>query len=180
MSLLGILREKRDELKEQWLQAIFRTYPLDTVGFMRRQHDQFENPIYHRSKEAVNTLVDMLLEDDGLDTVAVKPWVEEIVRVRAVQDFTPARGVGVMFLIKGLVRKQLEKQLGDVALLRELLQFESKIDSLALISFDIYSQCKQELFELRVREVKNSQASLLRRARLVLDTSAEEPDPTNP
>jgi hypothetical protein len=33
---------------------------------------------------------------------------------------------------------------------------------------------------MRVDEIKNRQASLLRRAGLILEISAEEPDPTNP
>ncbi len=179
MKLLEELKEKRTELTEQWLEAIFRTYPLDTAGFMRRQKDQFANPVQHRVQQAVEGVLDALLEKK-LDTDKVTPALDDLIRIRAVQEFTPARAVGVIYLLKGLVREMTLSGLKDVKRARELLQFESKIDSLALISFDIYTRCRQQLFEFRVNEIKNRQASLLRRARMVLGTAAEEQDPTNP
>lgn len=179
MALLGTLQNNREALLEKWLTAIFQTYPLETVGFMRRQTDQFENPIRHRTQEAAGKVVDALLQKK-LDTDEVTPWLDELVRLRSVQEFTPARAVGIIFLLKGVIRKMLDAELKSVKQARELLQLESKIDSLALISFDIYTKCRQQLFELRVKEVKNSQASLLRRANMILDTSAEEPNPTKP
>lgn len=179
MRVLDMLREKRDEIVEGWTEAIFRTYPLDTVGFMRRQADQFANPIRHRTRDAVPKIVDALLEE-GLDSEKIIGPLDDIIRIRAVQDFTPAKSVGIVFLLKSLLREKLAKQLDTPDTARELLQFESKIDSLALISFDIYTQCQKKIFSMRVDEIKNRQASLLRRAGLILEISAEEPDPTNP
>jgi len=179
MALQEVLQGNKKVLLEKWLEAIFRTYPLETVGFMRRNTDQFENPIRHKTVEAATRIVDALLREK-LDTEEVTPWLDEMIRLRAVQEFTPARAVGIVYLLKGVVRRMVEQAQGDGKLAWELLQFESKIDSLALISFDIYSKCRQQIFELRVAEVKNSQASLLRRARMVLDTSAEDTNPTNP
>ncbi len=180
MSLLHILRENRTVLAEKWLDAIFRTYPLDTVGFMRRQTDQFANPVRHRTEEAVHEIVDALLKEKKLDTELVQKSIDEMIRVRAVQTFTASRAVGIIYLLKQLVREMVFKDLQSVKQAKELLQFESKIDVLALIAFDNYCDCREQIHNLRVNEVKNSQASLLRRAKMVLDTSAEEPDPTNP
>jgi len=179
MTLLKTLQNNKKDLLDKWLAAVFQTYPLETVGFMRRNTDQFENPVRHKTTEAASHIVDALLQDK-LDTEEVEPWLDEMVRLRAVQEFTPARAVGIVFLLKGIIRKMVAHELKNMEQARELLQFESKIDSLALISFDIYSKCRQQLFELRVKEVKNSQASLLRRAKMIVDTSAEDTDPTNP
>ncbi len=179
MLILDILRESRDAIVEEWKEAIFRTYPLDTVGFMRRQEDQFANPIRYRTCEAVPKIVDALLEE-GLDSEKIQGPLDDIIRIRAVQDFTPAKAIGIVYLLKSLLREKLTKHLTNLELARELLQFESKIDSLALISFDIYAQCQRKIFSMRVDEIKNRQASLLRRAGLILEISAEEPDPTNP
>ena len=48
----------------------------------------------------------------------------------------------------------------------EILEFESRIDRLALISFDVYMNRKEKLYELRVKEVKNRVSGLLRMAGL--------------
>jgi hypothetical protein len=175
MAVLDLLREQRGALKEKWRESIFRTYPLDTVGFLRSTGNEFTNPVGHRTTQAINGIIDALLADT-LGADEVKEYVDDIVRVRAIQGFTPAKAVGVFFLLKALVRELLSKEMKEAAIVRELLLFETKLDSLALMAFDIYGQCRELLFEQRVLEVKNSQRSLLRRARILCDMPAEEPD----
>jgi len=48
-----------------------------------------------------------------------------------------------------------------------LLALESKIDSLALLSLDIYAKCREKLYEMRIKEVKNVQKRLLERAEMI-------------
>jgi len=50
-----------------------------------------------------------------------------------------------------------------------LVAFESKIDGLALRCFDIYNQCRQKIFEIRVNEVRNESSRLLKMAGLVYE-----------
>jgi hypothetical protein len=182
MTLLDLLREKKSGIAEKWLEAIFRTYPLDTVGFLRKLTDPFSNPVAHRTAEAVPRILDALLAD-GLDSEAVTPALDAIVRVRAVQDFTPARAIGVLYLLKTLLREAVWEKSGktsrtdaeSLSLAKELLQFESKIDSLALISFEIYTQCRDQIHESRIAEVKHRYSSILRWAKSK-QLTAEEPD----
>lgn len=178
MAVLDLLREQRSTLKEKWRDSIFRTYPLDTVGFLRSTGNEFTNPVGHRTTHAINGIIDELLAET-MDMDVVKEYIDDIVRIRAIQGFTPAGAVGVFFLLKALVREVLLKKLKEAAVASELLLFETKLDSLALVAFDIYGQCRETLFEQRVLEVKNSQRALLRKARLLCDMPAEEPDTHN-
>lgn len=52
----------------------------------------------------------------------------------------------------------------DPDLLGELLKLESRIDSLALTSFDIYMKCREKLFEMRAMEIRNRTSRILERA----------------
>ena len=38
-----------------------------------------------------------------------------------------------------------------------LAPLESGVDRLALAAFDVYMQCREKIFEIRVREIKESQ-----------------------
>ncbi len=174
MKLDELLSEHQDVLVEKWTEAIFRTYPLDTTGFMRKSKDQFHNPVGHRITEAVQALVPALLKP-GLDSEEVTPLVDEIVRIRAVQDFTPARAIGVFYLIKSILRDLLKKELNKPGIAPDLLEFESKIDTLMLLAIDIFMQCKRQIYEMRVQEVKKQHHMLVRRANMVCEP-AEEPD----
>ncbi len=175
MNVAALLRENKDQIAKNWLEAIFQTYPLDTVGFMRRQHDEFANPVGARTTQAVDELVAMLVED-SFEAQATEAALDVLVRVRAVQSFTPARAVGVVFLLKSVVRALVEKSKTDSLDLAELLQFESKVDSLALISFDIYMKCHKQIFEMRVEELRRGHHMLLKRAGMICEGLAEEPD----
>ena len=174
MKLEQYLCDNSQALKERWLDAMFRTYPLDTVGFMRKKRDQFQNPVGHRMGLAADALVDALLKP-GLDSEEIAGPVDDIVRIRAVQDFTPARAIGVFYLLKSIVRDMVKGDLADGDTARELLQFESKIDTLVLVSLDVYVQCKAQIYEMRIREINNKHHMLLKRAKMVCEP-AEEPD----
>ena len=42
----------------------------------------------------------------------------------------------------------------EVRTLADLQQFESRIDRLALLGFDVYSKCRESLFEVRLNELR--------------------------
>lgn len=193
MQLDDILHQHRDDLAKRWLQAVYATYPLQTAGFLRGKKDQFQNPVSHRTRQAIEKLTDILLAE-GLDSEEVAgPGgpLDELIRIRAVQEFTPARAVGVVILIKGIVReladkaatdkKALESGLQVDVLLRDLLRFEAKVDSVTLLAFDIYAQCREQLANMRVAEIKRAQSVLVRRAAMLCnrDPEAEETPPGN-
>ena len=174
------LREYRGEVIKQWVEGIFKTYPLDTVGFLRKKDDPFQNPVADRTKKACSAIVDALLKD-GLDNEAIASPLDDIIRIRTVQDFSPAHAVGVIYLLKSAVRDLVSERLDNAAFCGELLQFESKLDSLALVAFDIYVKCNNVVYENRIQEIKRGQHMLLKRANMICNVSAEEPDtPNNP
>ena len=61
-------------------------------------------------------------------------------------------------------------------LLDELLALESKIDEFSLIAFNIYSECKGKIHELRANEI-NRTFKAFERAGLVKAIPGDDPDP---
>jgi hypothetical protein len=56
-------------------------------------------------------------------------------------------------------------------------RMEGKIDEMALISFNIYMECREKLYQLRVDEIKNRTARLLQRADFIWETYLKEKEP---
>ncbi len=56
------------------------------------------------------------------------------------------------------MRKAITEELGSKIereqIFREWLNFESKIDELASVAFDIYMKCREKIYELRLSEAK--------------------------
>jgi len=75
--------------------------------------------------------------------------------------------------LKTIARELLEQDLASGAVSREeLSDFDRKVDGLALCAFDVYMRCRENLFEVRMTEVKNRTHRLLRMAEIIAEPGA--------
>jgi RsbT co-antagonist protein rsbRD N-terminal domain len=127
---------------ERWVSRTIESYPAQMHSFLRSEGDPFRNPVGHAIKENLGTLVRELL--GGMDKNAMAPALDALLRLRAVQDFSPADAVRFVFDLRTIVR-EVSGQVDDL--------LQSRIDSLALATFDQYMACREHIFELRMKEV---------------------------
>ncbi len=165
MELKSLLIEKRAAILRKWFDLIVDTYPSDTSSFLKKQKNQFANPVGHTISEGIEGLFDGLLEEADSDRVS--PFLDNIIRVRAIQDFTPSEAIGFIFLLKIVIRESLQKEIREHQMYDELLGIESGIDELVRSSFDVYMKCREQVYDLKANEVKNMTFRLLQRANLV-------------
>ncbi|OQY42329.1 MAG: hypothetical protein B6240_14090 [Desulfobacteraceae bacterium 4572_87] len=168
MNLESILSENRSTLIKKWQEAIIRTYPNETQKFLKREKSQFANPVGSIISKDVEILFDELVK--GEDTEKIFSSLDKIIRIRAVQDFKPSHAVGFVLQLKSILRETLEE--GSSAEMRLLAD---RIDAAALLAFDVYSQCRQQLYDIRVKEIRNEYGRLLERANLIKEIPAEQP-----
>jgi len=157
--LAELLRQKHDIILNKWFELTIETYPADTSKFLKNQKDQFQNPVGHTVRKETKALFDALLE--GAEPEALAATIDNLVRIRVVQEISAAQGVAFVFLLKSAVRETLAADLSDNALLQELLEFESRIDGLALAVFDHYVDCIEKIYEIRAREHRMRSAKLV-------------------
>jgi len=167
MSLEKFLSEKRSILIKKWRDALIESYPEDTRRFLRREKDSFSNPVGHIISKEIEALYDELV--GGRDMEKMSCSLDNIIRVRAVQDFKPSTAVAFVLQLKPLVREQLEGLASRNSISVEIRDFEKRIDDMALVAFDVYSKCRQKIFELRVKEVKRQVERLLKRANILYE-----------
>ncbi|GMT47359.1 MAG: hypothetical protein IEMM0007_0925 [bacterium] len=171
MELKSLLTEKRAAILRKWFDLIVDTYPSDTSGFLKKQKNQFANPVGHTISEGIEGLFDGLLEE--ADSGKVSPFLDNIIRVRAIQEFTPSEAIGFIFLLKQVIRESLQKEIREHQMYDELLRLESGIDELVRSSFDVYMKCREQVYDLKANEVKNMTFRLLQRANLVKEIQEE-------
>jgi hypothetical protein len=172
MTFESTLAERKAELSQKWAELVLRTYPKETQKVWTRQKDRFQNPVGAAIIEATGELFDHLLEWQDAGRMASS--LDRLIRIRAVQDFTPSQAISFVFLLKKLLRDEFFKAMKKDGTLEELLRFEAKVDNMAMMSFDIYTKSREEVFRFRVEEVKRGQSSLLRKAGLVADVTADK------
>lgn len=167
MKLLKLLSERKSSLTDRWLKRLFESYPPETAIFLKKEQDHFDNPVGYRIAEGIKGLVAALLTE--MDRDQVQASLDEIIRIRAIQDFSPAQALAFIFLLKNVIREELAAELKDGHFAQELQELESRIDGLALLGMDVYTQRREKLNEIRVNEIKARVSGLMRRTGLTLD-----------
>lgn len=173
----ALLGQKKEDILARWFDLTLATYAPETAVLWKKQKDPFANPVAHRFRIGMTGVLDELATSGDTPTAAAyEPFLDEIIRVRAVQDFTPAQAVAFIYLLKKAVRESLWEEVSESGRFTELFELESRIDVLALISLDIYCKCREKLFQLRIDQINTQYSRLLKRAGLVCDFSQETPE----
>ena len=175
MSLEKVLQQKKSVILERWFESILETYPSDTKYFLRTKKDRFENPVAHRISSGIEGIFDQILHDEKAEEAS--PFLDKIIRVRAVQDYSPSQALAFIFDLKRLVRDAVAEDSHEGQLSEELRRFEQQIDEMGLLALDIYMKCREEIYELRVNEVKRSVSRLIERANMICGVPEGEGDP---
>ena len=152
MVLKHLLSQKRVTMVDRWFQLILDTYPAEGAKIFKQNTDRFVNPVGYTVSREIATIYEELLQ--GMNPDKLSASLDNVIRIRAVQDFVPSQAIAFIFLLKEAIRGDLESEIRENQLLGELLEFESRIDSLALFALDIYVKCREKVYELRVNEVK--------------------------
>jgi len=168
MSLTDYLRQNQKDILKDWFHAVVDSYPAETAAFLKKEKDPFANPVGSSILEGLQGVFAQVVE--GAEQEKITPFLDRIIRVRAVQDFTPAQAVSFVFSFKEVVRTRLEGDGRLQELAGDLRTLEAAVDQVALMAFNIYMECREKLYELRVEEVKNRTARLLERANAIWES----------
>lgn len=152
----SLLAQRRAALTKRWIDAVLNTYSADAAGFMRRQKDAFANPSGHLVRECIPALIDAL--EQGVVREKVEPPLEAVLKLRALQDFSPSQAVAFVFTVKTLLREELELDAAGWDTL------DTRVDALGLVAFDVYMQCREKVYEVRYNQLKKLNHVMLERA----------------
>jgi hypothetical protein len=166
VNLETLLSNKKSDIVKKWRDLIVSTYPANAQRFLKKEKNRFANPVGQNMARDLEVLFDGLIK--GGDAKQIVDSLDNIIRVRAVQDFTPSQAIGFILGLKGLVRDALGANKGRENL-AGVESLEKKIDDMMLMAFDIYVQCRQRINEIRINEVKTQVGRLMKRANLTIE-----------
>jgi len=157
--LAGVISSRREAICKRWLDRIFGEYPAEGAKFLRDQRDPFANPVGAAFAQGTADIVDGLFEGHGEEQLAAA--LDRVVRVRAVQELTPAQAVGFLFHLKSVVREELAAEVARCS--EELARFDEGVDRLVLIAFNVFTACREELYTIRVNAIQNRSLKMMER-----------------
>jgi hypothetical protein len=82
-----------------------------------------------------------------------------MIRLRAVQVERASEAVSFLFALRDVAVAALAPE----ADAKDLAAFETRIETLVLDAFDLYMQCREKVFEIRLAELRNRTFKLLER-----------------
>lgn len=144
------LSKKRDGIVSEWFECIVTGYAPETAKFLRQQRNPFANPVGAQLRDELGPLYDGLLE--GTDPEELTPSLDRIIRVRAIQDLKPSEALGFLFELKRIIRNRVTADHLDVG--PELAAFDTRIDRLVLTAIDVFAACREQVFEIRVKQIR--------------------------
>lgn len=166
MGLGRFLVQEKKAIVDKWFQAVTETYAPETARLLKAESNEFANPVGHASHHGLEGVYNEFIQQ--FETDKIIPFLDRIIRIRAIQDFSPSQAVAFVFLLKHIVRDRIRDAAETEPVSpEELAAFDSRVDGLALLAFDIYMQCREKLFEVRVAEVKSQTYRLLQMANLL-------------
>lgn len=176
MKLPDLLKKHKSSILKSWIDKIVHTYPPETAQFLKKQKDRFANPVGASISEETAHLFDQLVQ--GVSSgEEVSTFLDRIIRVRAVQDFTPTQALSFIFQLKGVIRAQLGDELRQEDLAAEMVEFDARVDQLGLLAFEIFMACREKLYDLRAKEMRTLFSKALDRSGIFCEIpEQEEPD----
>ena len=167
MQIATLLSQKKAAILGRWLAMIYESYPPETAIFLRKEKNRFDNPAGYRISEGLEGLYGALIQEMERDQVLT--CLDEIIRIRALQNFTPSQALAFIFLLKIVIREELAEEIRKENLAAELLDLESRIDGLALLGFDVYTKRREKIYEIKADEAKRRVSGLMRKTGLTED-----------
>jgi hypothetical protein len=144
------LEQNRDSILRKWFEYTINTYKPEMIRFLKRDKNPFSNPVRHTIVTGLERIFDGIVSEINIETCY--QGLDEIIKLRAVQSFSPSRALAFIFDLKEIVRNVLQSDPSALSMDKDLQVFEENLDRLIRLAFDIYSNCREKIHEIRMAE----------------------------
>ena len=173
-----IIQRQKDYLLKSLWNLVIEIFPAESHTFLDGKKDRFQNPLGSNIDSSLTKLVNLLgneNSDDGFKSHSDQEKqtdalaLDSIIRIMAVQDIPPSKGLSFLFQIKPILQEMVAeegKNLTDKekqTLKQELQSLDNKIDQLALKAFDQFCLCRQKIYKIQISEIKKRSYKLWER-----------------
>jgi hypothetical protein len=139
-SVQDLLRQRKEILLNDWLHRILDEYAGEASILLEKRQDRFTNPMAYAFREAIEAVFRALADHTDADLGPI----EYAVKIKAVQEKDPDKGVAFLHIIKDTVREKL----GDSVEKDELAELDCRIDRIASAASEMFVMHRRKIAEL--------------------------------
>lgn len=173
MKITTLLQQQRTAILKKWFDSVADAYPLETSRFLKTQQDPFANPVGNAMTSGLEGLLEEFAK--GAEREKLIRLLDPIIRIRAVQDFSPSQAVGFIFNLKKIIRDFINNIANAQVAQDDLARLEAEIDAAGLLAFDIYMGCRERLYDIKANQERTKVFKAFKRAGLVTEPSEDDP-----
>jgi hypothetical protein len=161
MDIIEFLNDKKNDIVEKWQNAIIDTYPEPAGKFLHGNKNQFANPIGFTVHHELPNIFQQLITD--MNNEVLKKSISDIIRIRAVQDFTPNEALGFILLLKTIIKNEISQFINDKEMIESYFKIDGNIDKMMAIAFDSYLDMRMIMADIKLDEVKRRNQKMMER-----------------
>ena len=150
--IIELIKKNKTEIIKNWTRFILETYPVEVSKFLEMKKDRFSNPVGFAISNTAESIFNEIVGERDFEKI--KLLLNDIIKIRAIQNFSPSSATEFIFSLKKVMRDEIEDELSEKKNVVEFSKLESVIDRIALIAFDLYMEAKEKVFKIRVNEIK--------------------------
>lgn len=151
--LKEFLQQNREIILQKWIDQTIHSYESEMVRFLKREKNQFSNPVRNTILTSLENILDGLLYGSSVEEY--HDGLEELIKLRAVQDFSPSEALSFIFDLKKIIRNELINSDQKDDLFLESTVFDEKLDALFALAFDLYNKCRMKINDIKIAEIKS-------------------------
>lgn len=147
----------RNEILLAMTQGLYEPYSPEAVTSFRRKVDPFENPIGSTFGRSASIIADGIAS--GMPPKAFRQTFDDMIRIRAVQGISPSEVMSFLFAVRKALNSVTAGSGDDYLSVSDLAEINQWIDGAIALCMDIYMECRENIFNLKVMEIKKFSAS---------------------
>jgi len=151
MDLAEGFRNHREKIVNKWVEYTLSTYGAS--GFFIKERDKFANPVGGNVREALGKMFPLLTK--GAESSEHQLYLDQIISIRSIQEFTPAQALAPLNAVKHITREVFLADKERAHLVAELYDFEFAVDLVVLAAFDTYMHFRERIYKVRIAEIKS-------------------------
>jgi len=150
--LYELLIKHKSSIVSKWIKLIIDSYSIESSKFFNMEKNQFSNPVGNIISTNAASIFDEIVGSRNFQNITL--LLTDIIKIRAIQDFSPSEAVGIVFLLKKVIREELNEAINQEKIFNEFAELEFVIDKTALIAFDLYVESREKVFQIRINDAK--------------------------
>ena len=150
--LYELLVKNKSSIVSKWIKLILDSYSIESSKFFNMEKNRFSNPVGNIISTNAASIFDEIVGSKDFEKISL--LLTDIIKIRAIQDFSPSEAVGIVFFLKKVIQEELNKEINQEKILDEFAELEFFIDKTALIAFDLYMESREKIFQIRLNDAK--------------------------